>query len=67
LFTKFAAKKINAHLRIKTKISYSGGNLEQFCEQMTKWVINTVFWGETLSDPIKINYYSKFSSNNVSQ
>ena len=46
-------------------MSFLGKKFEQFCERMINGVINTVFWGETLFNPITINYKSKFSSNNV--
>jgi len=42
-------------LIIEIKISFLGEKFEQFCEQMINGVINTVFWGETLSNPITIN------------
>jgi len=51
----FLANMVKRTLIIEIKISLLGEKFEQFCEQMINGVINTVFWGETLSNPITLN------------
>jgi len=51
----FLANMVKRTLIIEIKISLLGEKFEQFCKQMINGVINTVFWGETLSNPITLN------------